>query len=249
MILVISGEGPSDLGACSNSFGLCSDSSFAIGPMTVILDQIIESQMGYSIRNFPEHIYFISKTALGEYAKKLPNRLQPTRSKKKSEETGYYFNNAFALGKYALECEQNANDQAIAVLFRDADGTNSAPAMLWQTKWDSINNGFRGSRFQRGVAMLPKPTSEAWLLCAAHKVPYQNCEQLEDLPGNQKSLDHPKNKLESAFGHRKTADELCEWIENITFDFRRAESMPSFKAFLDALECAVNNLMAKEVVS
>jgi len=93
------------------------------------------------------------------------------------------------------------------------------------------------------VPMLPKPTSEAWLLCAAQHQAYQNCAQLEDLPGNQASPNHPKKKLDKALGGHKSADELCEWLDNNPFDSVLAESMPSFKAFKDTLERVVNDLI------
>jgi len=39
----------------------------------------------------------------------------------------------------------------------------------------------------RGVAMIPKPKSEAWLLCALKNKPYESCEKLEDRSGNDDS--------------------------------------------------------------
>ena len=209
---------------------------FIPGPMTVIIDQMLVALLGYSMRELPDSLYFISETLLAERSKKLPMRLKPSRSKKMGSETGYYHSNAMALGDVAKELELEASDNAIAVLFRDCDGTRSAPASLWQTKWESMCCGFRRSEFLRGVPMLPKPTSEAWLLCAAQNQAYQNCDQLEGLPGNQASPNHPKKKLDEAFGEHKSAAELCEWLDGIAFDSVRAESMPSFKAFKDELE-------------
>ncbi len=244
MILVISGEGPSDIGACANALGKCSDADFVAGPMMVILDHLLETQLHYSIRELPDRLYFINETALKEFAKALPMRLQPARSKKKGQETGYYFSNALALGVYAIECEQATNDQAIAVLFRDSDSTHSTPTTLWNTKLASMQAGFQSSQFTRGISMLPKPTSEAWLLCAAQNHPYQNCEQLENLKGNTESSNHPKKKLDEALGRHLSATELCDWLEMNPFDSKRAESMPSFKAFKDELERVVKGVLS-----
>jgi len=47
----------------------------------------------------------LSKTKLDEYAKALPGRLRPARSKKRAAETGYFLANAVALGDRALEIE------------------------------------------------------------------------------------------------------------------------------------------------
>ena len=243
MILVLSGEGPSDIGTCSNALGNCSDGDFIPGPMTVIIDQMIAALLGYSMRELPDSLYFISETLLAERSKKLPMRLKLARSKKIGSETGYYHSNATALGVIAKELEDEVNDVSVAILFRDSDGTRSAPTTLWDTKWESMRSGFLRSEFLRGVPMLPKPTSEAWLLCAAQKQAYQNCDQLEELSGNQASPNHPKKKLNAAFGEHKSTADLCEWLDDIAFDSVRAESMPSFKAFKDELERVVNDLI------
>jgi len=42
MILVLSGEGPTDLGRCNNGAGECLDGSLDIGPLAVIIDKMIE---------------------------------------------------------------------------------------------------------------------------------------------------------------------------------------------------------------
>ena len=49
MIVVLSGEGPTDLGACTNALGECVIPEFAPGPMTILVDQIIEAKLGYSL--------------------------------------------------------------------------------------------------------------------------------------------------------------------------------------------------------
>ena len=51
MIVVLSGEGAADIGACTNQQGLCSGSDFLPGPMTVLIDQALEQKIGYSILN------------------------------------------------------------------------------------------------------------------------------------------------------------------------------------------------------
>ncbi len=56
----------------------------------------------------------------------------------------------------------------IAVLFRDSDGTASSGRGLWEDKRKSIEDGFGEAGFDYGVPMIPKPKSEAWLLCAFH---------------------------------------------------------------------------------
>ncbi len=241
MILVLSGEGPSDIGACNNALGKCDDGNFIPGPMTVVLDQMLEPKLGYSIRSLPESLYFFTETALCQYAKALPMRLQPARSKKKGIETGYYFVNAMALGRLAKELEQESNDIAIAVLFRDNDGTRSTPC-LWEQKWQSMQQGFQNSEFSRGVPMLPKPKSEAWLICAASSEA-THCAQFEQLSGNDASPNSAKQKLDAIFGEHKSAAELCEWLSENPLDIDRAANMPSFKKFQDDLIRALEEVL------
>ena len=243
MIFVLSGEGPTDLGACNNAQGSCTGDNFSTGPMTVLIEQLAEHRIGFRLRDLPAQIHYLSETSLCEKAKALPNRLQPARGKKKLAETGYFYSNALALGVFARALEDEEKDEAIAVLFRDCDGTRSARAGLWGGKWQSIANGFANAQFERGVPMLPKPTSEAWLLSAAQAHPYQNAQDLEDLPGNQASPNHPKKKLEQAFGTPKSRIELCEWLDETPFDSVRAAVMPSFKAFRDRLDEVVLSVM------
>jgi hypothetical protein len=242
MILVLSGEGPTDFGVCSNVLGQCSGEDFIIGPLTVLISQIVALLNGHSILDNQDSLYYRSEANIRRKAKSLPGRLQPARSKKKEFETGYFFGNAVALGVIAKELEAQSGQKAIAVLHRDCDSTRSAHAGAWAIKRKSMIDGFRFSQFGRGVPLLPKPTSEVWWLCAAKPQPYQHCLQLEDLPGNVESPNHPKKKLDEAFGEHKSATELCEWLENNHFDISRAEAMPSFKEFKADFKNALDEL-------
>jgi hypothetical protein len=245
MILVLSGEGPTDFGACSNALGQCSGEDMTLGPLSVLVDQMITTLQGNSVLGNRQSLYYRSETFLREKAKSLTGRLQPARSKKKEYETGYFFVNAVALGVITKELEAQTKQEAIAILHRDCDSTRSAHAGTWEIKRKSMVDGFKFSQFSRGAPCLPKPTSEAWWLCAAKPQPYQRCAQLEELPGNVESANHPKKKLDEAFGEHKSAAELCDWLVEFPFDINRAEAMPSFKAFKDDLQHAINNLEIK----
>ncbi|WAR43346.1 hypothetical protein [Methylomonas rapida] len=242
MILVLSGEGPTDFGACSNALGRCSGEDITLGPLTVLVDQMITMLKGHSVLDNRESLYYRSEAFLREKAKTLPGRLQPARSKKKEAETGYFFGNAIALGVIAKELETQSGQQAIAILHRDCDSTRSAHAGAWENKRKSMVDGFKFSQFSRGVPCLPKPTSEVWWLCAAKPQHYQSCAQLEELPGNVESANHPKKKLDDAFGEHKSADGLCDWLAESPFDINRAAAMPSFKSFKDDLKLALDDL-------
>lgn len=238
MILLLSGEGPTDLGVCTNALGCCANSDFTLGPMTVMVVQMLEHWLKYDLRNHSGCIHYVSETWLAQKAKSLPSRF---RGKTHPPETGLFFRNAQALGVYALEIEQKNNDtKTIAILFRDCDGAQSASPALWQEKWGSMMNGFKGAGFPRGVPMLPKPKSEAWLCCVMDSK-QNNCQTLEELSGNDASLNSAKKKLAAIFGS-PTANTLCKWIEDHPFDLvslERMQTMPSFKAFFDRLEAVV----------
>ena len=70
------------------------------------------------------------------------------------------------MARIAKEREVETKDNVVAVLFRDAD-TATAGRGTWAEKRQSMLDGFAEEGFARGVPMIPKPTSEAWLLCVA----------------------------------------------------------------------------------
>lgn len=238
MLLVLSGEGPTDIGTCKTAHGICTDVNFKPGPMAVLVDQVLSQPLGYSmLRDTPANVHYISEAALTKQERRLKrNRRSVVLPGKKSvRETAYFYKNAWAFGVMAAEIEQKTDDLGVAVLFRDCDGTRSARNSLWEEKWNSMRRGFQRSGYPRGVPMLPKPKSEAWLLCAAKNAPYQNCADLEALSGNDRSPNAAKKKLDAAFGGHLSSEELCEWLEEKPFDSLRACSMPSYAVFHDRL--------------
>ncbi len=239
MLLILSGEGTTDLGSCNTMLGRCSEADFQPGPMAVIVDQVLESTLGYSmLRDTPTAVNFVSEAGLSEYERHLKDnrRGMVLPGKKGAKEMAYYYKNAWALGALSLALELECDDKGITVLFRDRDGTCSTARSLWQEKWDSVWRGFLRSGYPRGVPMLPNPKSEVWLLCAAKKSPYQHCAALEELSGNDKSPKAVKDELDAAFGSHQSGQGLCDWLEANPFDTARARSMPSFAAFHDRLQ-------------
>lgn len=89
-------------------------------------------------------------------------------------------------------------------------GTNSTSPSNWCILAQSILDGFEDSGFKKGVAMVPKPTSEAWILCCLQH--YQHCDKLEDLPGNQVSSNHPKKLIQQKNGTAPTMATLVEIV-------------------------------------
>lgn len=209
---------------------------FLVGPMAVIVDQVVEKRDGYSLLG-TGYCGFVSEGRLGKRAKKLnvSKKGIGLPGLKRAKETRYYFNNARALSRIAMEVEKAQKDTVIAVLFRDSDGTASADRGRWDDQRESILQGFDEEGFTRGVPMLPKPKSEAWLLCAVKRDPYQGCGALEDESGNDGSPKSLKSQLAKACGSPPTRETLCEMLRNGTVDIDRIK-MPSFTAFRDRLE-------------
>jgi hypothetical protein len=240
MKLLLSGEGPTDIGSTRLVPG---GSTFVPGSMAVFVDALIEPTLGYSlldaapemdcVRHVPESELASRSRALGPPV--LPGQKRPK---------GYagYVKAAQTLG--ALAQEERGADGAqpvLAVLFRDTDGTQSAPRDRWQQVVNAISGGFERAGFDTGVPMVPRPKSEAWLLCALKDPAYQHCEALEDAPGNDRSPRSLKGRLFEVVGHEATAGEQAQWVRERRVDPMRIE-MPSFAAFREALEQALRRI-------
>lgn len=242
MRLLVSGEGPTDLGSCNNAQGQCSDEYFNRGPMVVWLARLWEALLHYNLLDIPEAVLFVSETALDQQSKQAGKRMQPLRGKKQATETGLYFSNARQLGLMAKQLAADGQVPVMAVLFRDADGTRSAPGQLWQTKWDSILNGFSAATFDFGVPMLPKPKSEAWLLCAG-KTARHSHEGLEAISGNDDSPHSAKKQLDEFFGGHQAAHQLADWCQENPTDWSNLLTMPSFRAFFERFQEVATSLL------
>lgn len=246
MILVLSGEGVSDLGCCTNQSGACQEEFYKLGPLAVIADSVVEDVLHYSpIEVHPAAYRYFSETYLSD---RLVQRKRERKGfflagRKHGIDTGLFYSNAWMLGEIAKELEEAEQDVAIAVLFRDTDGTNNDSKNLWQNKHDSICEGFKRADFHKGVPMVPKPKSEAWFICAAKQQPYQHCAALEDLPGNDNSPNAIKNQLAEIFGEEATADFLLDWLgRNRLSTEDLAAQMPSFSAFRQRMEEVLQSL-------
>lgn len=245
MRLLVSGEGPSDIGACNNAQGVCMDSTFSPGPMTIWLQRLWAIRLGYDLLAVPEAIVYVSEKALAQAAKQSGGRLQPQRGEKKQAETGLFFNNAKQLGLVAKKMGLGLGTPLMAVLFRDADGTQSAPGQLWQTKWDSMMSGFKAAEFKFCVPMLPKRKSEAWLLCATQQGKHSHA-RLEDISGNDQSPNSAKAQLETALGSHHSAAQLAHWCQTNPEEWSNLMTMPSFKEFFDRFDLVAKAILNPE---
>ncbi len=239
--LLLSGEGVSDMGACDPAMDYCQIPEFKAGAMAWFVDQCVEASLGYEFSHIDYGLVrFISKTGLTELSKSLASKKKlRLRGLKRQRETLYFYRNARALAIEANALEEKLNDIVIAVLFRDADGTQSSGRGEWQAKWDSMLKGFQEEGFERGVPMIPKPKSEAWLLCAL-KNNYQHCERLEHESGNDDSENSLKSQLDKVLNGHIPATELADKVKAKEIDVLQITDMPSLNAFKDRLTEVLN---------
>jgi hypothetical protein len=236
MFFLFSGEGPTDLGRGSSGNQISEQTDFEPGPMAIIANKVIEEKLGYPI--LEGHCGFISENLLGERARANKSaRSLRTPRKKEDKQTGYFFRNAQVLAQVAKEEAVKRGVDVIAILFRDSDGTQSAGRGNWDTKWRSIVGGFSSEGYEYGVPMMPKPKSEAWLICSIKSNPYQHCDLLEDRSGNDRSPNALKDELEALMVSIGSFEQIAEW-----FDTNKI-SMPSFKAFKARLEEVISSII------
>ena len=236
MFFLFSGEGPTDLGRCMNPVSECHGADYVHGPLTVVVDQIVDARRGYSLLGTGFY-GFVPKGTLAVRA----SELKATRKslglpgRKTPRETRYFYNNARILSRIAREREAEVNKEVVAVFFRDSDGVQSSGRGLWNDKVASMLSGFDVEGFARGVPMIPKPKSEAWILCAL-KYGYQG-DALEDRSGNDNSPNSLKGELEEHTGQLSCPD-LVELVESRAIDIDQLK-MPSFAAFRTRLEAVI----------
>jgi hypothetical protein len=137
----------------------------------------------------------------------------------------------------------------IAAYFHDTDGTRQELQDEPQRRRhlvNAIHAGFRAAEFSEcGLPVVPKPTSEAWFLCAVKAEPYQHCEALEtELSGNVRSPERsPKISLAEALGDPEYGrEQLCEIARSI--EIERLD-MPSFNELRTDMKRAITVICGK----
>ncbi|QVL36828.1 hypothetical protein [Aminirod propionatiphilus] len=213
--------------------------------MALFVSFVARSCLGYDPEDY-QALSYVSEKGLTEEAREMKSFLRRAGD---SDGALYFRKNAAALGRIALKKEREEKTEVVAVLFRDCDGTRSASPGLWESKRQSVLNGFAAAGFSRGVAMIPKPKSEAWILCAvrgASNEPYQDCGRLEEeLSGNDRSCRSPKVKLEEALGVSPGREALVELVRDGTVDPLKIK-MPSFNAFRADLEEVLRKVLPSQ---
>jgi hypothetical protein len=237
MILLVSGEGSTDIGATQSAQCPTPTSEVAWGPMGRMIDRIVEPEWRCSPIDM-NRMMFIAKTALltvQKSCKQTRRRSLALPGRERGQETAFFFDNARTLARIAKELATSSNENVGAVLFRDADGTNSGDRSQRDDKVKSMVTGFQTEDFEFGVPMVPKPKSEAWLICALQGHPYQNCERLEEMSGNDDSPRSAKKQLAAALAaHPRGTEDLSDLVDEDEVNVQQID-MPSFNEFRERM--------------
>jgi hypothetical protein len=76
MYFLLSGEGPTDIGLCSDNINVCEGNRHLAGPMAIMVSKIVEQQLDFSFMD-NQYYGFVSK-------KELVNKASGLKSRKKS---------------------------------------------------------------------------------------------------------------------------------------------------------------------
>lgn len=238
MYFLFSGEGATDLGT-----GLCENLSegddYKHGPLALLVDQIIQEKYNYSIID-SQGCGYVSKARITKHSKTSRSNRKfhaPRGDITDFQGTGEFYHNARALAAIAKKIASEKKDEVVAILFRDSDGTNSSKSTQWQKKFDSMCDGFKSERFSRGVPMIPKPVSEAWILCAIYRMENENrnCDELENRTYGSGSQHALKTELESKLNAQAEPSLLNEKVKTGGIHFRFID-VNSFTEFKDHLK-------------
>jgi hypothetical protein len=135
MFFLFSGEGSTDLGVSTSDAIVCQGHDDVVGPLAIMADHVVKGIQGYSI--FDVGCYgYVSERNLSNRAAQLKAAKKVLRlpGKKQGKETRYFFNAARLLSRIAKEIEAEIEEDVVAVMFRDSDGTASAGRGLWNDK-------------------------------------------------------------------------------------------------------------------
>ena len=237
MILLVSGEGPTDIGATQSQQCPTPTVEVAWGPMGMMINKLVEPIWWDNAPIDTGSMRFVSEFSLASYqneSKSANRKKLALPGLNRSQETAFFYQNARALARMAKTTSEKEKCRVGAVLFRDADRTRGARRTLREDKVRSIEDGFSSEQFDLGVPMVPKPKSEAWLLCALQEQPYKNCARLEGLSGNDNSPNPAKALLDEALGSHGQAGDLADFVSDGRVDVQRIE-MPSFNEFRERM--------------
>lgn len=249
MYFLFSGEGPTDMGVGTGAAVICEDDEYLCGPMAVIVDQIVERHQHHQYSPLQSHCCgFVSEHHLAVRAER---ELKPVKKSlrlpglKQPKETRYFFNHARIFARIAKEKATEANDEVVAILFHDSDGTASAGRGLWEEKVNSIEHGFAeedlsedGGPMVAGVPMVAKPKSEAWLISGITGSSDHEGKPLEEWPGSDHAPRPLKRALADLIDEQPSRESLSEMVRDGRILVERI-NVPKFTTFRTRLEAVL----------
>jgi hypothetical protein len=245
--ILVTGEGPTDIGFSHTGQNISTNADFGKGPFYRLIERMLLRYMpNWNTDQFDETnpitASYVPHGHLSKRSKELTKGNKKFRFAGKSMPKGFagLTKQSTELAKLALELECQ-----IAFYFHDTDGNNqekSSTSRLQENMVNAAKQGFLSGGLENCIAMIPKPTSEAWLICSCKANAYDACGSLEaTLSGNDDSPPEqsPKLVLESIIGAAYTDPILNEKIEELDID---RMDMPSFNQFRDDMKQAIRNI-------
>ena len=243
--LLTFGEGPTDMGRSRNAQAYAHGGDLEVGPMLRLAHRLLGRHLpDWNTDLFDlqqEHAIPSVLVAPAEMKSLVKSSAIKLPSKKTKQGYLIHSKRGAVLGELAQQTGSLTEAQ-LAIYFHDTDGTNRDPHDPHDLVL-AVNEGFRAAGFAgQGVAMVPQPTSEAWLICSCKPDAYQHCAQLEtQLSGNDRSPARaPKLVLGHHLGnpdyHRGDLLPVVNAIELDRLD------MPTFNQFRDDLKQGIRNL-------
>ncbi|WP_404394560.1 hypothetical protein [Pseudoalteromonas phenolica] len=232
--ILVTGEGGSDMGGSNNGHSISSGASYNLGPMALLAVRLLQKIIpdwnadNIDFQSPNNWITCISGNELARQAKGVRKHRPSTKLKKGFVE---HANRATTMAGYAKD-----NGHQLAFYFHDTDKCD------FDDLHQSIMLGFNGIEGVHGIPMIPKPTSEAWLICSQKQDPYAHCTALEtELSGNDAASDEnaPKKVLARLLGQNATTEHQYEMVAGI--DITRID-MPSYNQFKTDLTTAIEGV-------
>lgn len=229
--ILVTGEGSSDMGGSNNGHLISSGASYNLGPMALLAVRLLQkiipdwNEDNIDFQSPNNWMTCISGSELARQAKGVRKHRPSTKLKKGFVE---HANRATTMAGYAKD-----NEHQLAFYFHDTDKCD------FDDLHQSIMLGFNGIEGVHGIPMIPKPTSEAWLICGQKQDPYAHCTALEtELSGNDAASDDnaPKKVLARLIGQEATTEQQYEMVTGI--DVTRI-NMPSYNQFKTDLTNAI----------
>ncbi|WP_165723734.1 MULTISPECIES: hypothetical protein [Pseudoalteromonas] len=232
--ILVTGEGSSDMGGSNNGHSISSGASYNLGPMALLAVRLLQkiipdwNEDNIDFQSPNNWMTCISGNELARQAKGVRKHRPSTKLRKGFVE---HANRATTMAGYAKD-----NGHQLAFYFHDTDKCD------FDDLHQSIILGFNGVEGVHGIPMIPKPTSEAWLICGQKQDPYAHCTALEtELSGNDAASDEnaPKKVLARLLGQEATTEQQYEMVTGI--DITRID-MPSYNQFKTDLTTAIEGV-------